>query len=140
VDTFIELNLPEDVSVVGDQFVLVRVSVAAIEGSLTMTLPVTPVGLVPTRAALIEPPTVDVILLGPVPVLDALEQADIRVVVDLSDLDLGVYQLPIQVDVLPERVDVETILPPTVLVEIIIAPTATPTSALIPTPVETPQP
>ena len=141
LDTFVDLNLPEGVSVAGaDQFVLVQVSIAAIEGSLKVTLPVLPIGLVPTRAARIEPATVDVILLGPVPVLDVLDSEDIRVIVDLTDFELGIFQLEPQVDVLPERVEVEAILPSTILVEVIIAPTPTPTSALIPTPVSTPQP
>jgi YbbR domain-containing protein len=141
LDTFIDLDLPEGVSVAGgDQFVLVQVSIAAIEGSLKMTLPVTPVGLVPIRAAHIEPATVDVILLGPLPMLDTLTSEDIRVIVDLTDFELGVFQLEPQVDVLPERIEVEAILPSTVLVEIIVAPTPTPTSALIPTPIATPQP
>lgn len=134
VDTFVGLNLPPGVSVVGDPFVLVRVSIAAIESSLTFSLPVTPIGLLPTRAALIEPPTVDVILSGPVPILNGLEPSDIRVVVNVTDLEVGIYQLELQVDILPERLQVESILPSTVQVEIIIAPTPTPTATPGPTP------
>jgi YbbR domain-containing protein len=139
VEDFAGLNLPEGVSIVGDPFVQVSVSIAAIEGSLKMTLPVEPLGLVPIRAALIQPQTVDVILLGPVPILDQLDLSDIRLIVDLTDLDLGIYQMDLQVDVLPERIEVEAVLPSTVQVEIIIAPTSTPT--FVPgTPVATPQP
>jgi YbbR domain-containing protein len=139
-DTYVAINLPEGVSVVGDQFVLVRVSIAAIEGSLTMSLPVTPVGLLPIHAALVSPETVDVILSGPVPILDMLTPDDVRVVVDVSDLELGIYQLEPQVDILPDRIEVEAILPSTVAVEIIIAPTPTPTSPPIPAPTATSQP
>jgi YbbR domain-containing protein len=139
-DTYVAINLPEGVSVVGDQFVLVRVSIAAIEGSLTMSLPVTPVGLLPIHAALVSPETVDVILSGPVPILDTLTPDDVRVVVDVSDLELGIYQLEPQVDILPDRIEVEAILPSTVAVEIIIAPTPTPTSPPIPAPTATSQP
>ena len=140
VDNFVALNLPEGVSVVGDQSVLVQVNIAAIEGSLTVTLPVIPIGLLPTHAAVISPETVDVILSGPIPILDSLNPSDIRVVVDLTDLDLGVYQLEPQVDIIPGRVRVETILPSTVEVEIIIAPTPTPTGIFLPTPLATVQP
>lgn len=140
VDNFVALNLPEGVSVVGDQSVLVQVSIAAIEGSLTVTLPVIPIGLLPTHAAVISPETVDVILSGPIPILDTLNPSDIRVVVDLTDLDLGVYQLEPEVDIIPGRVRVETILPSTVEVEIIIAPTPTPTGIFVPTPLATVQP
>jgi YbbR domain-containing protein len=140
VNMFVGLSLPEGVSIVDDQFVLVQVSIAAIEGSLTMTLPITPVGLLPIHAALIEPPTVDVILLGPVPVLDTLDASDLRVIVDLTDLELGVHVVTPVVDILPDRVGVETILPSTVEVEIIIAPTPTPTRTPGLTPAPTPEP
>jgi YbbR domain-containing protein len=139
-DTYVLLNLPEDVSVVGDQFVLVQVSIAAIEGSLTISLPVVPVGLLPIHAAIISPEFVDVILSGPVPILDSLEPSDIRVIVDVLDLELGVYQLEPLVDVTPDRIVVEAILPSTVQVEIIIAPTPTPTSTPAPAPAATSQP
>ena len=58
VDTFVSLKLPDGVSVVGDQSVLVRVSIAAIEGSLTVDMPVIPIGLLPTQAAILSPETV----------------------------------------------------------------------------------
>jgi YbbR domain-containing protein len=114
LDTFVALNLPEGVSVVGDQTVVVQVSIAALEGSLTMALPVVPIGLLPTQAAVISPESVDVILSGPLSILDGMNPGDIRVVVDLKDLELGIYQLEPQVDVLPDRVQVEAILPATV--------------------------
>ena len=136
IDTYVVINLPEDVTMVGEQFVLVQVSIAAIEGSLTMSLPVIPVGLLPIHTAVISPETVDVILSGPVPVLDTLTPDDIRVVVDVSDLDLGTYQIEPIVDVIPDRIVVEAVLPSTVAVEIIVAPTPTPTT----TPVATSQP
>jgi len=79
-----------------------------------------------------------VILSGPIPILNRMTSSDIRVVVDLKDLDLGVYPLEPEVDVLPERVQVETILPTTVEVTVIVAPTATPTGAATPTSRATP--
>jgi len=139
-DIFVGLNLPEGVSIVGDQFVLVQVSIAAIEGSLTMSLPVMPVGLLPIYAAVISPETVDVILSGPVPILDMMEPSDVRVIIDVADLELGIYQLEPQVDVIPDRVLVEAVLPSTVEIEIIIAPTPTPTSIPLPAPTATSQP
>jgi hypothetical protein len=125
---------------VGDQFVLVQVSIAAIEGSLKMSLPVTPIGLLPIQAALISPETVDVILSGPVPILDTMTPEDVRVLVDVSDLELGIYQLEPQVEVFPDRVVVESVVPSTVEVEIIIAPTPTPTLTPAPAPAATSQP
>jgi YbbR domain-containing protein len=138
IDTFLALNLPSGISVVGDQNVLVQVSIAAIEGSVTLTLPVTPLGLLPAYAAEISPSTVDVILSGPVPILNRLRPKDIRVVVDLEGLELGTYSLEARVDVLPQRVRAESILPAIVEVNVIIAPTATPTGTVTPTPLATP--
>lgn len=140
VDTFVSLELPDGVSVVGDQAVLVRVSIAAIDGSITVELPVTPIGLLPTQAAVLSPETVKVILSGPVPLLDNLEPSDVRVVVDLTGLDLGAYQLEPQIDLLPERLTAEAILPTTIQVTVIVAPTPTPTSAFTPLPTLTPTP
>jgi len=140
VDTFAALQLPEGISVVGDETVLVQVSIAAIEGSLTMDLPVTPIGLLPTQAAVLSPETVKVILSGPVTVLDSLEPSDLRVIVDLTDLELGTYQLEPRVDLLPDRLQADAILPATIEVMVIIAPTATPTSVFTPIPPTTPQP
>jgi YbbR domain-containing protein len=139
-DTYVSINLPEGVSVVGDQFVLVRVSIAAIEGSLKLSVPVTPIGLLPIHEAIVSPEFVDVILSGAVPILDTLTPEDVRVVVDVSDLELGTYQLEPQVDVIPDRIDVEAILPTTLAVEIIIAPTPTPTNTPAPAPAATSQP
>lgn len=140
VDTFAALQLPEGISVVGDETVLVQVSIAAIEGSLSMDLPVTPIGLLPTQAAVLSPETVKVILSGPVTVLDSLEPSDLRVIVDLTDLELGIYQLEPRVDLLPDRLQADAILPTTIEVMVIIAPTATPTSIFTPIPPTTPQP
>jgi len=140
IDTYVGINLPEGVTMVGDQFVLVQVSIAAIEGSLTMSLPVMPIGLLPIHAALISPDTVDVILSGPVPILDGMTPDDVRVWVDVSDLELGAHQLEPNVDLIPDRIVVESVLPSTVSVEIIIAPTPTPTPTLAPAPAATTQP
>ena len=70
-ETLVDLNLPEGVSVVGDPKVLVQVSIAAIESSLSISLPVEVIGLAP-GLEVISPATVDVILSGPVPVLNTL--------------------------------------------------------------------
>jgi YbbR domain-containing protein len=140
IDTYVVINLPEGVTMVGDQFVLVQVSIAAIEGSLTISLPVVPIGLLPIQAAVISPDTVDVILSGPVPILDTLTPEDVRAWVDVTELELGTYQLEPSVDIIPDRIAVEAVLPSTVSVEIIIAPTPTPTATLAPAPAATSQP
>jgi len=85
---------------------------------------------------------VDVILSGPVPVLNTLKPSDIRVIVDLTGLDVGAYQLSPEVDFLPPQVKIESILPATVEVSVSLAPTPTQTITPMvqPTPTKTPQP
>jgi len=75
-----------------------------------------------------------------VPILDTMTPEDVRVLVDVSDLELGIYQLEPQVEVFPDRVVVESVVPSTVEVEIIIAPTPTPTLTPAPAPAATSQP
>jgi YbbR domain-containing protein len=141
-ETLVELNLPSGISVVGDPKVLVQVSIAAIESSLAISLPVEVIGLAPGLEASVSPTTIDVILSGPVPVLNTLGPADVRLVVDLSGYDVGTYQLVPEVNILPERVQKVSMLPSTVEITIVSAPT--PTKTTTPngtvTPLQTPTP
>jgi YbbR domain-containing protein len=141
-EVLVDLNLPEGISVVGDPKVLVQVNISAIEGNLAVSLPVEIVALTPGLMALVSPIAVDVILTGPVPLLGELQPDDIRVKVDLTGYELGIYQIIPVVDFLPERVKIESILPPTVEVIISLAPTPSPTLTPLvsPTPTVTPTP
>ncbi len=127
IEINVGLNLPEGITLVRESGVLVQVSVAAIEGSLTLSLPVEVVGLSQELVAMISPETVDVIVAGPLNILDTLTPANFRVVLDLSGLPPGVYQRSPSVDVLSDEVRVQTTLPETVEVTIELAPTPTPT-------------
>lgn len=144
IETFVELNLPATVSVVDDATVLLQVFIAAVEGSLRVPLPVTAIGLVPGEAAEISPENVDVILAGPVPLLNQIQPSNIRVVADVTGLDPGAHQVELAVEVVMERVQVESVLPAVVEVTIGPAPTPAPPGAPTPTglatPAATPQP
>jgi YbbR domain-containing protein len=129
LDVHPALNLPGGVSAVGLQNVEVQVGVSAIEGSVTLTnMPVTAQGLQSKYAAKFSPVSVDVILSGPLPILDKLAAKDVIVTADLTGLGPGIVQRPIQVTVQMTDIKVETILPGTVEVTIVLAPpvTATP--------------
>jgi YbbR domain-containing protein len=140
LDVRLALNLPPNVSVVGEQNVLVQVSVAAIESSLSISVPVEIIGLGSGLDAQVAPDTVNVILSGPVLLLETLSPTAVRVLVDLSDLETGIYQIVPGVSILPERVQVESILPETLEVTITIGgtPTATPTPGTSPGATPTP--
>ncbi|HEX7973030.1 MAG TPA: CdaR family protein, partial [Anaerolineales bacterium] len=122
----IALNLPPEVSLVGEQSVLVQVGVATIEGSLTISLPLEASGLPPQLEAHFTPATVDVIVSGPLPVLDNLTPSSFRAVVNLAGQGVGTYSATPVVDLIPDQVTIQTMLPKTVSVVIAPAPTPTP--------------
>lgn len=145
----VTLTLPQDVTVLGEQSLLVNVSVTAIESSLTVQRELVVQGLQTDLNATPSPDVVDVILSGPVPKLDALEPEDVQVILDLYDLKWGTHKVTPEV-VVPEGLKVESILPDTIEVEITIGPsfvstetpepTETPKPTATPEPTETPKP
>jgi YbbR domain-containing protein len=130
IDTRLSLNLPEGVSIVGDQTVLIQAGVSAIESSVTLAgEKVEIIGLENGLTAIASPLTVDVIVSGPLPLLDTLTRQDVRITVDLTGLTPGTHQVTPRIEVLISDVVVESILPNTIEVVISLtgAPTITPT-------------
>jgi len=112
--TRLGINLPEGASLVGDQTVLVRVNVSPIQSSLTLSDQAIEVEGLPTGwYAQVAPNNVDVILSGPLPLLDTLSPQDVRVVLDVTDLAEGTHQLTPKVETLVSDLVVESILPGT---------------------------
>ena len=129
ISTRLSLDLPENVTLVGAQTVQVQVSISPIQTSVTLLNQfVNVIGLSEGLAAQVFPQAVDVIISGPVPVLDALASQDVTVSIDATGLSVGVYQLKPKVDPLVENVSVESILPETVEVVIAVPSTPTPTA------------
>ncbi len=130
ISTRLSLNLPENVTLVGAQTVQVQVSITPIQTSLTLlnqSIKVT--GLAEGLSAQTFPQTVDVIVSGPLPVLEVLESQNIEITVNVTGLGVGTYQLKPDVQALIGSVLVESILPGTVEVVLSIpsTPTITPT-------------
>ncbi len=136
IETVLALNLPEGISVIGDDHVLVMVGVAAIEGSITLSRDVEIIGLLPGFEVQVAPPQVDIIIAGPIPDLENLTPGDVRVVIDLTGLEPGIYQLQPAVEILPDRIYLQSISPETVevTIQLLPTPTDTPASAITPTP------
>ena len=133
ITTRLALNLPENVTLVGAQTVQVTVGISPIQTSLTLlNQPINVIGLTEGLAVQAFPQTVDVIISGPLPILDALTPQDVIVTVDVTGLGLGTHQLVPVVDVLVENVDVESILPGTI--EVVLSIPGTPTITPFPTP------
>jgi YbbR domain-containing protein len=138
LDIRLSLNLPDGVEVVGEQTVSVQVGVSAIEGSVTLSgLPVEITGLPQDLSAHLSPETVDVILSGPVPLLDSLTTEDLMVTINLSEAGEGTYQLVPKVSLAIAEMRVESILPSSIEVVVFntrgIPPTPTPTRTPTPT-------
>jgi YbbR domain-containing protein len=140
IELSVDLNLPEGIVLIREPDVLVQVSVAAIESSLTLSVPVEIIGLTPEYIATISPETVDVIVAGPLNILEGLTLLNFRVVLDLTGLPPGIYQRPPVVDLTPDRVRVQTTLPETVEVVIELVPTPSPAKLKSSTPSPTPTP
>ncbi len=136
------LALPEGVSVEGEPSVLVQVSIAAIESSQTEQRPLEFQGLGPGLSATASPDTVVVLVSGPLPVLDRLQQGDVRVILDVTGLEPGTYSLTPEVSLLPEQLRPESVLPATIEVVISfgVTPSATPTATVTPTAAPTVRP
>lgn len=119
LDVFLSLSLPMGVSVVGEDLVQVQVGIAAIESSLTLNnMEVELIGVGENLEATVSPEVVDVILSGPLPDLESLRGTDVRVFIDMTDVEEGVYQRVPQVEVLVDGLRVESVLPESIEVVI----------------------
>lgn len=128
ISTRLSLDLPPDITIVGPQTVQIQVSISPIQTSLTLlNQPINVIGLAEGLSAQTFPQTVDVIVSGPLPVLDVLTTEDINIVVNVADLGIGTYQIKPDVAKLNSNVTVESILPETVEVVITVQGTPTPT-------------
>lgn len=135
INTRLALKLPEGVSIIGEQTVLVQAGVSPIESSVTLAgEPIEIIGLENGLTVVISPTSLDVIISGPLSILDSLTRQGVRAMADLTGLTAGTYQITPSVEILIADVTVESILPATV--EVVISPV--PSSSVAPTPASTP--
>ena len=121
----VALNLPEGISIVGEQTVLIQAGISPIESSVTLAgEKIDIINLGEGLIAQVSPVTVDVIVSGPLPLLDTITRQDVHVTVDLSGLTAGTYQITAKVDILISDVFVESILPNTI--EVVVSPASIP--------------
>jgi len=108
----VDLSLPQGVSLVGNQVVLVMVSIEPVQSSLTLTrVPVVITGLSDGLAAEFSPQVVDILISGPLPVLDILKTQEIHVELDLSAKEPGIYQIIPDVQINSPEIRVESVIP-----------------------------
>ncbi len=133
IDTRLPLVLPAGISIVGEQTVRVQVGIDTIEGSLSLNdVAIVVVGLPPDMEAIISPERLDVILTGPLPLLDKLTAGDVRFFVDLTGLAVGTHQVVPQAEIFIADIEVQSLNPATV--EVIIRPAEIFTPTPSPTP------
>lgn len=136
----VALVLPPGVTARDGNIVSVTASITPIESSTRAQRKPVFDSLAEGLQADIALDTVTVILSGPVPQLNALQEDDVRVVLDLSGLLSGTHLVVPRVE-LPDNISLDGLLPETVEVVISsLVPTATPRILLPPTPTPTKAP
>lgn len=113
------LILPAGVSSYDGDTVVATAGITAIEGGVTVSQPLVQQGLGPGLLAESSLQDVDVILSGPVPLLDSLNQDDVFAILDLTGLISGTHAVKPKV-VLPDGIQLEGVIPETV--EVVIVP------------------
>jgi YbbR domain-containing protein len=133
------LVLPEGVFPTGEPTVLVQITIAAIEGSVQVQRPIEVQNLAPGLAVTLAPQTVDVLVSGPLPVLETLQSGDVRVIVNVEDLAAGTYTLAPEIILSRDKLRVDVIQPG--VIEVVLArslpATRTPSPTISPTPTRT---
>jgi YbbR domain-containing protein len=127
VDQRIPLDLPEGFSLIGEQSVRVEVSIEPITTTVSLTRPVEIQSVQLGLYSYVSPEEVDLILSGPAVILDDLQPEQIRVIIDVLNLDQGTYQLEPEVIVLPDDVTWEPPSPALIEVTLTYSPRPTPT-------------
>ncbi len=114
----VAISLPEGVSILNNEGVMIQVAITPILGGQTIRRKIDLQGLKRGATGTVSPDVVDVILSGPMPSLGALTPNDVQVVIDVTSLGAGVYQLKPRVPVVPETLKIQSIVPDTLQVNI----------------------
>jgi YbbR domain-containing protein len=121
----VALDLPEGVSVEDPQPIIVTVEIGPIQTSDVVQKAVEVRGLGEGLDAILDPEEVRVFLFGPLPALESLSEDDVRVTLDLLNLEIGTYSLEPLVSISVNDVTERSIQPATITVIITEAMTVT---------------
>ncbi|MBN1136868.1 MAG: hypothetical protein JXM73_09790 [Anaerolineae bacterium] len=111
------LTVPNGIQVANVQFVTVSLEILPIESSRIMTSVIEIQGLSSNLVAELSPSVVQVILVGPDPILTSLKPSDVRVIVDLFGYTLDVHRIK-PVVLVPAGITVVSVIPESIEVEI----------------------
>ena len=112
------LDLPNGITVDAEQTVTVNIEIEPILTTSTYNRVPDLRGLRSGYQAEVEPGQVRVVLFGPLPVLDALSENDVRVTLDLFGLAEGTYSIEPDVDVPDRGIEIRSVQPAAVTVTI----------------------
>lgn len=128
VEQQLQLDLPPGFSLALEQTVTVKVDIEPRTNSITISRPLDVRGIGSDLYALLSPDEVSIILTGPAALLNTLQSDEIIVVVDVTGLEPGTYQITPQIIGIPETIDASGPIPATIQVTISATPLSTPTS------------
>lgn len=115
----IGLNLPTGVQTLETEMVTVKVGIAPIESSLSLLdVVVEATGLTLSKTAIIEPAKVNIVISGPLIVLQALKASDVRVLIDLTGMEKGKYTVEPPLSLNIPGLTISSITPGTFVIEI----------------------
>src|SRR5581483_4810244 len=113
----VHLTLPNGVSVLNANDVMLRVSIEPVLSGLTVRRPVT-ISASCNLTTKVSPDNVEVILSGPLPILQTLKPDDVRIVVDVPRCAEGSEQSQLRAENVPSKITVESIVPATAEVDV----------------------
>ena len=106
----VTISPPEGARLVDGETAAVVVSIAAVAGSLRLSVPVEAVNVPEGLEVLFDTPSVSVLLRGPLPALGALDGTDVTATVDLDGLAAGTVSVAVIVSA-PAEVVVDAVQP-----------------------------
>ncbi len=112
------LDLPAGITVDPEQTVTVNIEIEPILTTSSYNRVPEPRGLRAGYEAVVEPQQVRVVLFGPLPMLDALSENDVRVILDLFGLTEGTYSIVPDVDIPDRGIEIRSVQPAAVTVTI----------------------
>jgi len=115
----IDLNLPFGVQAIETEQVTVNVGIAPVESSITLeNVTVEATGLSIGKKVTIQPDKVNVVISGPVIVLQALKASDVRVLMDLTGMGTGKFTAEPSVTLNIPGLTISSYTPTTFVIEI----------------------
>jgi YbbR domain-containing protein len=133
VTVLVQLVLPDGITLQdGLQTVQVTIRIEPRTGTVTLPVEVQAEGLNAGLFAAFSPDEVQVIVTGPLPLLDVLQEGDVQVSVNLEDLGVGVHAVETEVFVIDGSLTFQNPIPAIIQVTITDTPPPTPTATIPP--------